>query len=266
MFRQVRRHTMIFVGDANKVNDALFGQVVSLVQQQKTLDSDSVAESGSARPFTFGLQIKCQIHQVCLTRKTLALGLKGFWPTLVRLAHLYESHSFRQRIYLSIAQIVRENFDFFLVSELPPEATLWRETAIRRLKLFSDSCAGRESATSVSRRLKSLQQLLQKDNSDISNQRFVHFCVGEACCPGGAEEALSSMISSYVQVFAFIPVPLLYRWKHAPTACSFVRDGCCLHSVLPRALELMPRVKCGWDWDWGWGPEVCEFLLVSANW
>lgn len=55
---------------------------------------------------------------------------------------------------------------------------------------------------------------------------------------------LGCMVDAYIDLFAFMPVPLLYRWKHAPVANNFLRGGVFLHAILPRVLEILPTVKC----------------------
>ena len=96
----------------------------------------------------------------------------------------------------------------------------------------------------LSVRMKCLQKILQKDNGDPNSPMFTHWCTGDDCCPGGSQEALTSMISAYTERFSHMCVPLLYRWKHGPAANNFVKDGFFLHRALPRALKVMPAMKC----------------------
>lgn len=260
LLANTRYHCVVFVGDANKINDALLRELSKHVHYKSLQVNDrmataavpeSVSESAAASvpvpSFSPVLQVKCLIHQVCLTRKTLALGFGGYWSTLVRLGHLFESHSFRRKFYLGIAKLITDNFEYILLQELPPSITAWKMTKINELRMFSDSGSSANSR-SVSRRLRILHQLLLKDNGDPSSKCFVHWCVGKTCCPNGPGEALGTLISSYSALFAVMPVPLLYRWKHAPAANDFVRDGFFLHSFLPRVLALLPTVKCDLGW------------------
>ena len=135
---------------------------------------------------------------------------------------------------MAIAKLIKDNFDYMKVVELPAAAGDWRRDKITRLRLFSDTGGPstitrltRHDAPSglLSKRLKAIHRVLVKDNGDASGPRFVHWCVGATCCPHGADEALGCMVDAYIDLFAFMPVPLLYRWKHAPVANNFVRDG-----------------------------------------
>lgn len=77
--------------------------------------------------------------QLCLIRKNLALRIPGYWSTLVRLGHLFESYSFRKKFYVAIAKLIKDNFDYMKVVELPAAAGDWRRDKITRLRLFSDT-------------------------------------------------------------------------------------------------------------------------------
>ena len=233
LFEHVPWHVFILMGDANKVNDSMSANMSRAVCQQHAREDGKCMVS---------LQLHCLIHQVCLTRKTLALGFDSYWSTLVRLAHLFESRTFRQKFYAALTKIVRGNFDYFLVQEVPVDVKSWKEAKIRGLKLFSDQ--SHATVNSMSKRYRLLRKILSKDDGDASQPRFTHFCTGQHCCPGGAEEALGFLVQSYLELFAVMQVPLLYRWKHASIANSFVRDGFFLHAILPRTLELMPTIKC----------------------
>ena len=235
IFAGVRTQVFVFAGDANKVNTAIFSCITKAVHYHE--------EEEGGDPRTIAFLLRCTIHQVCLTRKVLALGVDGYWSSLVRLGHLFESHTFRQRFYTAMAQLIRENFDFFEVASLPPGTVAWKQDSIRKLRLFSDS-GSQSSPSPMSKRLKRLMKVLEKDNGDTSQRRFAHFCLGRNCCSGGREEGLGAMIHSYTNLFDYMQVPLLYRWKHAADANSFICDGFVLHSVLPRTLDLLPSVKC----------------------
>ena len=235
-------HVLLFIGDALKVNDAVFRKAEKLIK----------AGQGSAERVA-ALQIHCQIHQICLTRRTLALGFEGYWPNLIRLGHLFEGHSFRQRFYAAMTKVIREDFCFYEVSQLPEKFADWRDAKIKRLRLFSDSGHMGKSGAGLSRRLKTLHSLLAIDNGNAEEPQFVHWCSGKGCCPNGAEGAAAAMVEHYLDLFAFMCLPLLYRWKHAGAANSFVRDGFVLHRVLPRTLQAMKTVKCIFAAAYCWG-------------
>ena len=236
LFQHVRFHVLIYCGDALRTNDAVFNQLGKIITAQPVH-----APPGQQGKST-SLQIHCQIHQLCLVRKTLALGFDGYWSNLVRLGHLLEGHGFRSKFYSAMTKVIRDSFQYFPVTELPSDFESWHRLKIKQLKLFSDG-GNKGKSQSASRRLRTLHQLLLKDNGDPNQPMFVHWCLGPSCCAGGCEEAVSRMVEQYLDLFAYFSVPLLYRWKHAGSANSFVRDGFFLHRILPRALSAIPRMK-----------------------
>ena len=225
LFKFVKHHVFVLVSDALKANDAIFRE---LAQQTH---AKSIGDKGD--PVTLVVHIHCGIHQISLTRRTLALGFDSYWSTLVRLGHLMESHSFRQRFSASLSKVVHDSFMFYRVGSLPAEVVVWKQKAIQRLRL----------ATALPSRLRHLIHHMKKDNGDPCSDIICHYCIGEECCPGGETEALTYLINSFCRMFSRMPVPLLYRWKHAPEANNFVRDGFFWHNILVRALKGMPAMK-----------------------
>jgi hypothetical protein len=239
IFQSVERQTMCFVGDALKVNDALFQRVTQAVQSQP----------GDQPKKNLALQIHCAIHQVALTRKTLALGFHGFWSTLVRLGHLFSSHSFRQKFRAAMAKVIQQNFLYLEVASLPPEVEQWNQLKINHLRMYEDTGhmgfgGSANKGRRFSKRLKALTRHMQKDNGDPRSPMFTHWCTGASCCPGGQQEALAFLMTSFLDMFDYMCVPLLYRWKHAMAANNFVMDGFFWHEILPRTLAAMPTLKC----------------------
>ena len=192
---------------------------------------------------TLLLQMHCVIHQTSLTRKSLALGFSGLWSCLVRLAHLFESHSFRIHFKNAMRKVIGDNFFCLPADDLPSGSAAWREARIQSLRLFSDSGhSGGISSGNASRRLKALVHC-KKDNGNPWSQNFCHWCLGPQCCEGGSAEAVESMVAEYERVFDRMQVPLLYRWKYAGQAIAIVRDGLFLHNILPRTLKEMNPTK-----------------------
>ena len=244
LFKHVRRQTFIFVADALKANDTLFRQLSKIMHCR----APEVREP----PDDVALQMHCNIHQVSLTRRTLALGFDGYWSSLVRLGHLFEAHSFRQRFATSLAKVVSDSFVYVECGkDLPAEAVTWRQETIRCLRLHSDDGHAGLRGAKVSKRMKNVWKHMEKDNGNPREPTIVHWCTGQNCCPGGKEEALTFLIESFTRMFEYTCVPLLYRWKHAAKANSFVRDGFFWRRILPRALQNLPSVK---------GHLVCEKL------
>ncbi|CAE7199753.1 unnamed protein product, partial [Symbiodinium necroappetens] len=217
IFRFVRRHVFVMICDALKTNDSVFKELCGKIRhhwaQQK--DGKSVA-----------LQIHCGIHQISLTRRTVALGFTGYWSTLVRLGHLFESHSFRARFHTAMAKVVHENFMYCHVESLPDQVLNWKNATIKHLRI----------SLARPKRMKKLVHHLIKDNGDPTSPQIVHWCLGADCCPGGEKEALATIMQSFHSLFDRLVVPLLYRWKHAEEANTFVRDGLYLHGILPKTL------------------------------
>ncbi len=236
IFKTVHRHTFIFIGDALRVNNALFKNLIQCVLGQ-----------GQSPTQSFALQIHCCIHQIALTRKTVVLGFPGYWSCWVRMGHLFESHTFRQKFAATMSMIIQNNFEYIEVAELPVEAVSWNQSKLDALRLHMDighMGLGKRRCHKASTRLKLLLKILQKDNGDASSETFTHWCTGQNCCPSGKDEAVTTMITSYLQLFSHAPVPLLYRWKHAAASSNYVRDGFFFHRILPRTLQAMPTVKC----------------------
>jgi hypothetical protein len=201
MFEGVFEATVI-CDDALKTNDAVFKNFRRLVATQ----------GGDKRHIA--LQLKCCIHQYSLIRRPICLAFDGYWTMLVRLAHLFEAHSFRVKFSNHLAKIVAESFNYVSVVQLPALADTWRETRRAKLKTLSGGKSGR--------RIKSLMEIEMMDNGDTSCSAINHWCTG--CCTNGPD-ALKRTVGKYVKHFGSgYAVPLLYRWKHAEEAQLFLQD------------------------------------------
>ena len=244
LFQRVRCQVFVSVCDALKANNTVFRQLSKIVHYQRQ-QRQAPSNTEEAQPCeSYVLQVHCMIHQCSLTRRTMVLGFEGFWSTLVRLGHLFESHSFRQRFQAALAKLVHENFQYIQCGScMPPDAVHWREKKIRCLRLYCDHGHGGLVGATLSKRLKQLLKHIEKDNGDPEGGLIVHWCAGQTCCPGGEPEALATLVESFSKLFDNTVVPLLYRWKHAAQASNFVRDGFFLHRILPRTLELLPSMR-----------------------
>ena len=243
IFKHVRRQTFIFVADALKANNTLFRQL-SKIMHYRAVERERQELQVRMPPDDVALQMHCNIHQVSLTRRALVLGFEGYWSSLVRLGHLFEAHSFRQRFATSLAKVVSDSFTYVECGEdLPPEAATWRQETIRCLRLHSDDGHAGLRGAKVSKRMRNIWKHMEKDNGNPRAPSIVHWCTGQSCCPGGKEEALAFLIESFTRMFEYTCVPLLYRWKHAAKANNFVRDGFFWHRILPRTLQNLPSVK-----------------------
>ena len=242
LLKHVGRSTHVVVSDALAANDALFANLAKTIHYKSLEGPDIALEKTDA----LAVQLHCMIHQVSLTRRAMVLGFDGFWSSLVRLGHLFESHSFRTRFQASMARVIHESFRFVLCGSegLPPEAATWRELKIQGLRLHSDHGHAGLKGSAISKRMRCLLQHMEKDSGNPKDPLIIHWCSGQSCCPGGEQEALACMTSSFAKLFDHVCVPLLYRWKHAPQACNFVRDGLFLHGILPKTLQGIPAMKC----------------------
>ena len=237
LFRFVKSHVLIFISDALKANDSL----VRILAHESVQASKQICDDQPAS--TMVIQVHCLVHQAALTRRTVALGVPGFWPNLVQLGHLFESHNFRQRFQAAMAKVVCDSFEYLPVSEMPAEARVWKQLTIDHLKLHSDQGhAGRVKPGKISRHLKAIHRHLLKDNGNPRSETITHFCIGPSCC-ASKDQAKTSLLASFGEMFAYMTVPLLYRWKHCTEACNFVREGCFFHRILPRTLEAMPTMQ-----------------------
>eukprot|EP00438_Fugacium_kawagutii_P004340 Skav207877 [mRNA] locus=scaffold664:397187:404489:+ [translate_table: standard] len=176
------------------------------------------------------IRIKCCNHQLGLIRKPCVLGIERFWSTLVRLAHLYESASFRRRLAAGIVTLLGTTGIF--VVEPPQEMDSWKKRAAWLVAGFQASAKSTELL---------LRELLDFFNGDTSESVLVHWCIpnkvsGKLCCENDAaslNKGISLLTSFLTKGFA---VPLLYRMKHYSPAAAFIRVGCCIHNILPRVL------------------------------
>ena len=91
----------VLVGDALKTNDALFKLERRLLHLRAPQQGNFLS-----------LRLKCVLHQLCLIRKPVVLGVSQFWPTLIRLGHLMESYAYRKQLLLAAVQVARSSGGF----------------------------------------------------------------------------------------------------------------------------------------------------------
>lgn len=166
-------------------------------------------------PVASMFEIKCLLHGGALTRKHICLGFGPYWSHLVRLAHLLESHAFRQKLVKAMKAVIASDFEYIKVSELPEDIVLEMskqhtvlKTSTRRFKYVADT----------------LDEIINHDNGDPSSSTFVHWCVG--CCAND-KAALRKTCDLYQARFERgYSKPLLYRWKGAPDAQAYTNEAC----------------------------------------
>ena len=89
--------TEIFVGDALKANAASWRIERAILAKHNAEHNEKI----------YGIQVKCQVHQLNLIRKPMALSINQYWASLVRLSHLFEQHSFRQAFGSALADFLQ---------------------------------------------------------------------------------------------------------------------------------------------------------------
>ena len=160
---------------------------------------------------------RCCIHQIALCRKMMLFFFAGHWSSIVRLAHLFESHRFISQFRSSMLQIVYNSFEFISVSELPREHVLWERAR--------SACMLTEDRHYPVARLRLHRQLMGFDNGDPSSNRIVHWCTGVQCpCGGSKKKALLQTCRLYSELFSRgFAVPLTYRWLKAHPALQYCK-------------------------------------------
>ena len=100
--------TTIFIGDALKANDAAWTVERHIMKrQERPTDSDNHHTA---------LRIKCLTHQINLIRKPVVLSSAGMWSCFVRLAHLFQAHSFRRAFATSLLAVLQSPGTFHRIS------------------------------------------------------------------------------------------------------------------------------------------------------
>ena len=219
-----RFRTYVFIGDSLKANTAAFKDVRRAFEQQRQ-------RQGHQDQCLLALQMKCSIHQLGLTRKPAVLMIPGFWSNLVRFAHLMEGFSFRRSLASALIAVIKGSFMRIESSEAPRNFAAWRLQADQLKQQF---CSRSPS------RLLALEKMCEFFNGDFLSSNTLHWCFrndqGELCCQNRAEalaKGLKLAVGFFMQNFS---VPLLYRWKHYDEAASYIKAGCLIHALLPRAL------------------------------
>ena len=201
-------------------SDALATNAAVVKEIRTAVHAKHQANGSSKVVFPF-LAVFCAIHQLALARKSIVYGFSNFWSSITRLSHLFEVHTFRCQFRAALVQEICESFLYVAVSQLPPEAKEWEH--------HRKECIGLMSTSSFrKKRVELHRELMDFDNGNIEDPKFVHYCIG-SCCEGMSHEqksqhALLQICRYYAVLFTYgCSVPLLYRWKHAHEAMKFVR-------------------------------------------
>jgi hypothetical protein len=205
LFNSVKLCASPIISDALKTNTCLFNQVRNMIFNQ----------TGPTKHTA--LDLKCGLHKLALTRKVTAMYFDGFWSSLVRWAHLFESSTYRQDFSFTMKMLVQDSFRFMQVQVLPVELQQWQDAKMKLLGLFN-----LHDNVKKTKRVRLLTRLLTLDNSDPHSPLFIHWCDG---CHSCGQAVLDEMWEIYEKLFAdgFV-APLLYRWKHAAESLDFINE------------------------------------------
>ncbi|CAK9005748.1 unnamed protein product [Durusdinium trenchii] len=186
------------------------------------------------------LGVYCVIHQLALARKVILNSFGGFYSSIVRLGHLFETSTFRSQFRRALMAVLLDLYQYVPVSEKPAQWRDWQKRRNEICSIVSDT-SGRFNK----KRIQLFRELATFDNGNPEGERVVHWCTGD-CCGGHGSQTHDEMskraffeISKYYAIlFSFgFPVPLAYRWVHAH------REGCGLHQILQRTLAYLSDDK-----------------------
>ena len=218
--------SFVFVGDSLKANQAAFRK-----ECLEVLKKDD--------PKHLCLNFRCLIHQIALVRKPAVLMVPRLWSTIVRLAHLFETLSFRRAFATNLASVISNSFVYIPVAQQLPEEASWKSVRERLQANF-------RCKSSLKKR--NLKAMLEFVNGDLESECVYHYCheaaPGQSPCCTGSDDALGKCLRLIVPFFSRgFPVPLLYRFKHYDEAISFITLGLCTHGLLTRTLSSMDLAK-----------------------
>ena len=167
------------------------------------------------------LSQRCGLHQLQLCRKGVLFYFSSYWSTVVRLAHLFEVHTFRVQFRRALLEVVCQSFEVIKVSQLPSDITEWAKMRSKATDGYQDL----KHKLSV-KTLEARRELAMLDNGDPSSKKLTHWCLLDSCPCGGYMKARLRICQLFVQILGCgYPVPLTYRWLHSGKALAFCRDS-----------------------------------------
>ena len=221
--------------DALKTN-----QVMRNTHRLETFVANKARQPNS--PYNTYFDINCLIHQFGLSRKHVFTFFKGFWSNVVRLGHLFETHSFRRQFLEAMTYVIITNFGFFKVpvgNALPPEIQVWKTERKRILNIpvAADDIFHIPSGR-LAREVRHVIDIIDRDNgAEPESSKFVMWSNWEVQTE---QQALITVVAAYATRFGGgYPNPMLYRWKHGDRALAYINDGYKLRCILPRTLAQM---------------------------
>ena len=102
--KEANWRTLVLMGDTLKANDAAWLEEAAVLKEARA--------AGHVTQRTAGFRLRCGNHQLALVRKTAVLSISQFWPTLVRLGHLFETHAFNSSFAGAMIALLEEEGRF----------------------------------------------------------------------------------------------------------------------------------------------------------
>ena len=195
--------TYVATKDNLALNQCIMGMEEDNIncKMQSNLEDETVVDTH--------LHLNCAGHSIVLSTQPCITRMDNFPGQCVRLGHLHESGKISQDHVNFLKEVVRKDFSFIPVSEMPEEFPDWERASRTILKV---SRCGRDLAE------KDEDLICAIDNGNWSSKVWAHYCLGarqcKAACDGDPKKAIDIMLTAAeISVGRAGPTPLTYRWK-----------------------------------------------------
>jgi hypothetical protein len=225
VLHRARYTATAWVTDALKANGTVVSTERKVISKTTTMPQT---------PKHLQFHLECGIHGLALIRRPLVLLPPGYWATLVRLGHLMESRSWRNKLREALTFTVLTSFKRYVVDSLPEESVKWRNKIAVMLQCWGPAMRKyQREARAIFQRM---------CNGDPSSKLIIHWCVRGVCTCVSDDAAMTETLRGILGLFGRgYATPLLSRWKHYSPASQYVNQGRFLFELLPRALDQMSR-------------------------
>ena len=181
------------VGGSLAANDVVFAN------ERKKIQTRSAGQAVGSNTRFVAYRAKCGIHKISLIRKPLILSIPGFWITIVRLGHLFESYSFKSKFRSASLEVITRQFRRIEVQSLPPQAADWKRKTMSIMETWRKHEEGH---------LQDVIGFMAICNGNPFQPEIDHYCL-PGCC-GGDAEALDKLLHYFLRIFGHgFPLPLL---------------------------------------------------------
>ena len=195
--------TFVVVKDNLQLNLCLMGMEERVISDklESELENEDTSDSH--------LHLACAGHSAVLSTKPCIERINSLPSRCVRLGHLHESGKVAADFSNKLENLIKKNFRFEPLSELPDDWNTWHSNAKNVLNLT-------RSAKDLSP--EDEQFILAIDNGDWSHPLWYHFCLGPLRCPakcrGDPNKAMQLMVQAgKLSVGRCSQTPLAYEWK-----------------------------------------------------